>query len=84
MTGKRLAAESGAPDLIVVSYPGTAAIGQDLIAANLDFAVTGITAALPHHRAGSPRIVATQAPGARRRRLRFLQPLKSARPSTTQ
>ncbi|VTU33338.1 Argininosuccinate lyase [Variovorax sp. PBL-H6] len=62
LTGKRLAAESGVPDLIVVSYRGTAAIVQDLIAGNLDFAVTGITAALPHHRAGTLRIVATQGP----------------------
>ena len=60
MNGKRLAAESGWPELIVINYRGTSAIVPDLISGNLDFAFTGITAALENHKAGTLRFVATQ------------------------
>ena len=48
------------PGLITVNYRGTGAIVTDMIANNVNFAFTGITAALPHHKAGTLRILATQ------------------------
>jgi len=59
---KQLAAEAGLPNLIVVNYRGTGAIVTDMIANNVNMAFTGITAALPHYRAGTLRILATQGP----------------------
>ena len=58
--GKELAAEGGMPGLIVVNYRGTGAIITDLIANNVNFSFTGLNAALPHHKAGTLRILATQ------------------------
>jgi tripartite-type tricarboxylate transporter receptor subunit TctC len=60
LSGKLLAAEAKLPNLIVANYRGTGAIVQDLIANNVNFSFTGLTAALPHHRAGTLRIIATQ------------------------
>lgn len=57
---QQLAGEVPLPGLITVTYRGTGAIVTDLIANNVNFAITGITAALPHHRAGTLRILATQ------------------------
>ena len=59
LVGRQIAAE-GLSDLIVVNYKGTAAIVTDLIANNVNFAFTGITAAMPHHKAGTLRILSTQ------------------------
>lgn len=53
-------AEAGVPELIVINYRGTSAIVPDLIAGNVDFAFTGINAALEYHKAGTLRFVATQ------------------------
>ena len=60
ISGKQLAAEAGLPNLIVVNYRGTGAIVTDLIANNVNLAFTGITAALPHYKAGTLKILATQ------------------------
>lgn len=57
--GRQMQAEV-LPNLIVVNYKGTAAIISDMIANNVNFAVTGITAALPHQKAGTLKIVASQ------------------------
>ena len=57
--GRQLQAEA-IPNLIVVNYKGTAAIITDMIANNVNFAVTGLTAALPHYKAGTLKIIATQ------------------------
>lgn len=57
---KQLAAEAGIPNLIVVNYRGTGAMVTDMIANNVNMAFTGITAALPHHKAGTLKILATQ------------------------
>lgn len=57
--GRQLQAES-LPNLIVVNYKGTAAIITDMIANNVNFAVTGITAAIPHQKAGTLKVVASQ------------------------
>jgi tripartite-type tricarboxylate transporter receptor subunit TctC len=58
--GRQLAAEAGIPNLIVVNYRGTGPIVTDLIANNVNLSFTGITAALPHYRAGTLKILATQ------------------------
>ncbi|RYY81206.1 MAG: tripartite tricarboxylate transporter substrate binding protein [Comamonadaceae bacterium] len=60
VSAKQIAAEAGLPGLITVNYRGTGAIVTDMIANNVNFAFTGITAALPHHKAGTLRILATQ------------------------
>jgi tripartite-type tricarboxylate transporter receptor subunit TctC len=57
--GRQLQSEA-LPNLIVVNYKGTAAIITDMIANNVNFAVTGITSALPHQKAGTLKIVASQ------------------------
>jgi tripartite-type tricarboxylate transporter receptor subunit TctC len=57
--GQQLQAEA-LPNLIVVNYKGTAAIITDMIANNVNFAVTGITSALPHQKAGTLKIIASQ------------------------
>ncbi|OZI71459.1 tripartite tricarboxylate transporter substrate binding protein [Bordetella genomosp. 12] len=57
--GQQLKAES-LPDLIVVNYKGTAAIITDMIANNVNFAVTGVASALPHQKSGSLKIIANQ------------------------
>lgn len=60
ISGKQLADEAGIANLITVNYRGTGAIVTDMIANNVNFSFTGITAALPHHKAGTLRILATQ------------------------
>jgi tripartite-type tricarboxylate transporter receptor subunit TctC len=62
ISARQLAAEAGLPNLIVVNYRGTSAIVSDMIANNVNMAFTGITAALPHYKAGTLRILATQGP----------------------
>ena len=57
--GRQLQAEV-LPNLIVVNYKGTAGIITDMIANNVNFAVTGITSALPHQKAGTLKVVASQ------------------------
>jgi len=57
--GRQLQAEA-IPNLIVVNYKGTAAIITDMIANNVNFAVTGVASALPHQKAGTLKIVASQ------------------------
>ena len=57
--GRQMQAEA-LPDLIVVNYKGTAAIITDMIANNVNFAVTGVASALPHQKAGTLKIVASQ------------------------
>ncbi|GLC97247.1 MULTISPECIES: Bug family tripartite tricarboxylate transporter substrate binding protein [Cupriavidus] len=60
VSGKQLAAEAGISNLIVVNYRGTGPIVTDLIANNVNMSFTGITAALPHYKAGTLKILATQ------------------------
>ncbi|MDO8769758.1 MAG: tripartite tricarboxylate transporter substrate binding protein [Burkholderiaceae bacterium] len=60
ISGRQLAAEAGIPNLIVVNYRGTGAIVTDLVANNVNLSFTGITAALPHYKAGTLKILATQ------------------------
>lgn len=62
LMASKFAKETGLTNLIVVNYRGTAAIVPDLISGNVTVAYTGITAALPHHKNGSVRILSTVAP----------------------
>lgn len=56
----RLFADSyGLHDLAIVNYKGTSPIISDLVSGNLTMAFTGLTAALPLHKTGQLRIVAT-------------------------
>jgi len=57
--GRQMQAED-IPNLIVVNYKGTAAIVTDMIANNVNFAVTGLNAAIPHYKGGTLKILATQ------------------------
>lgn len=57
--GQQLRAEA-LPNLIVVNYKGTAAIISDMIANNVNFAVTGVASALPYQKSGQLKIVANQ------------------------
>jgi tripartite-type tricarboxylate transporter receptor subunit TctC len=57
--GQQLKAEA-LPNLIVVNYKGTAAIITDMIANNVNFAVTGVASALPYQKSGQLKIVANQ------------------------
>lgn len=57
---QQVAAEVPLPDLVTVNYRGTSAIVTDMIANNVNFAFTGIAAALPQHKAGKLKILATQ------------------------
>ncbi|WP_213958564.1 MULTISPECIES: tripartite tricarboxylate transporter substrate binding protein [unclassified Variovorax] len=60
ISARQLAAEAGIPNLIFVNYRGTSPIVADLLANNVNMAFTGITAALPHYKAGTLKIFATQ------------------------
>jgi tripartite-type tricarboxylate transporter receptor subunit TctC len=56
---KELAAEEGIKELIVVNYKGGGQLVADLVANNVNMAIMGLTAALPHAKAGTLRILAT-------------------------
>lgn len=60
LSGQQLADEAGLPRPVIVNYRGTGAIVTDLVANNVNMALTSIASALPHHRAGTLRILATQ------------------------
>lgn len=49
----------GLADMPVISYRGTSPIVTDLVGGNVTVAFTGLTAALPLHKSGKVRIVAT-------------------------
>ncbi|MCA0327915.1 MAG: tripartite tricarboxylate transporter substrate binding protein [Proteobacteria bacterium] len=55
----KFAADYNLPDVAVVSYKGTSPIVGDLVSGNLTMAFTGITAAMPLHKAGRVRILVT-------------------------
>jgi tripartite-type tricarboxylate transporter receptor subunit TctC len=57
---KQFAAETGISNLIVVSYRGTGPIVADMISGVVSMSFTGINSVLPHHKAGTLRVVATQ------------------------
>lgn len=57
---RQLAAEGGFPDLVVANYRGTSAVIPDLVSNRINIAFISIASALPQHRAGMLRILATQ------------------------
>lgn len=59
LDAKNFASAYGLADLAIVNYRGTSQIVPDLLAGNLTMAFTGLTAALPLHKAGQLRIVST-------------------------
>jgi len=56
---KQIAAEEAIKELIVVNYKGSGQLITDLIANNVNIGIMGPTAALPHAKAGTVRILAT-------------------------
>ena len=56
---RQFVAEEKLDATVIVNYRGTAAIVADMIANNVDMSFTGIVAALPHHKAGALRFIAT-------------------------
>lgn len=60
LTARKFAADFGIDNLVVASYRGTAPIVSDLIGDNVTMAFTGLTAALPHHKAGTLRVLVTE------------------------
>jgi len=56
---RQFVSEEKLDSTVIVNYRGTAAIVTDMIANNVDMAFTGITAALPHHKTGALRFIAT-------------------------
>jgi len=56
---QKFAADYKLHDMSVVNYKGTSPIVTDLVSGNLTMAFTGITAALPMHKAGRLRILVT-------------------------
>ncbi|VTU33388.1 Argininosuccinate lyase [Variovorax sp. PBL-H6] len=58
--GQQLSAEAGIPNLTIVPYRGAG--GQmvtDLVANNVDVAISGLTVVLPHQKTGALRVLAT-------------------------
>ena len=56
---RQFVAEERLANTVIVNYRGTGAIVTDMIANNVDMSFTGIAAALPHHKAGTLRFLAT-------------------------
>jgi tripartite-type tricarboxylate transporter receptor subunit TctC len=52
-------AETGIDNLVVVNYKGGGQLITDLVANNVNVAIMGITAALPHYKSGALRILAS-------------------------
>lgn len=61
---RQFAAEEGIKELTIVNYKGGGQLITDLVANNVNMGIMGLTAALPHAKAGTLRILATF--GARR------------------
>jgi tripartite-type tricarboxylate transporter receptor subunit TctC len=59
LQAKQLAAEEGLKGLTIVPYKGGGQLITDLVANNVNLAIMGLTAALPHAKAGTLRILAT-------------------------
>ncbi|NUZ06602.1 tripartite tricarboxylate transporter substrate binding protein [Piscinibacter koreensis] len=62
MQARTLATEGGLPNLIVANYKGGGQLITDLVGNNVKLGIMGVTAVLPHHKAGTLRVVLTQGP----------------------
>ena len=52
-------AETGIDNLVVVNYKGGGQLITDLVANNVNVAIMGITAAMPHYKSGALRVLAS-------------------------
>lgn len=59
LQAKQFAAEEGIKELTIVNYKGGGQLITDLVANNVNMGIMGLTAALPHAKAGTLRILAT-------------------------
>lgn len=59
LQAKQLAAEESIKELTIVNYKGGGQLITDLVANNVNMGIMGLTAALPHAKAGTLRILAT-------------------------
>lgn len=59
LQAKQLAVEEGLKGLTIVPYKGGGQLITDVLANNVNLAIMGLTAALPHAQAGTLRILAT-------------------------
>jgi tripartite-type tricarboxylate transporter receptor subunit TctC len=62
MQARALSDESGLPNLIVANYKGGGQLITDMVGKNVLLGIMGVTAVLPHHKAGTLRVVMTQGP----------------------
>jgi len=59
LQGQMWKAENGLDSLVIVNYKGGGQLITDLVANNVNVAIMGITAALPHYKNGTLRILAS-------------------------
>lgn len=59
LQAKELSAEEGIKNLIIVNYKGGGQLISDLVANNVNMAIMGVTAAMPHYKSGALRILAS-------------------------
>jgi len=59
LQGQMWKAENGLDSLVIVNYKGGGQLITDLVANNVNASIMGITAALPHYKTGSLRILAS-------------------------
>jgi tripartite-type tricarboxylate transporter receptor subunit TctC len=59
LQARQLALEAGLDNMVVVNYKGGGQLITDLVAGNVNMAIMGVTAALPHYKSGSLKIMAT-------------------------
>lgn len=59
LQAQMLRADAGLDSMVVVNYKGGGQVITDLVAGNVDMAIMGITAAMPHYKSGSLKVLAT-------------------------
>ncbi|AEG93260.1 tripartite tricarboxylate transporter substrate binding protein [Ramlibacter tataouinensis] len=59
LQARQLAVEAGLDNMVVVNYKGGGQLITDLLAGNVNMAIMGVTAALPHYKSGALKIQAT-------------------------
>lgn len=59
LMGRQFVADANLPNLIIANYKGGGQLITDLVANNINMSLMGITAALPHYKSGSLKLLAT-------------------------
>jgi len=59
LQAQMLRADYGLNNMVVVNYKGGGQVISDLVAGHVDMAIMGITAAMPHYKSGSLKVLAT-------------------------